>query len=406
MKKAASEAKTKTIAEIEREETAIVVKLDAIGDFIMTYSSFLELHSHYKKLILICNKSTHELAEKLAKDYHLFDAVVPIDMKKYSDNRAYRKEISKTLRSLECDILLNMAYCRLITMEHIVSLISAKRKITLSRDTHSKKLHLCDRIYDEIVDEAINEFEICKDFHLLNAAFAHSQSVHSVLLNTAVDATEAVAPYLAILPQMSSLNVASLNLGEQYVIISSGGSYVAKKWPHYAEVANYILSTFPDCNVVLLGGPGDKAGNQAIYNAIREESRSHVKNLTAQYSLCDCIEIIRRSKAVIGNDTSYIHMAVMTGTKSVAVAGGWHWGRFLPYYLGLLVTTANKGKAVWLPKTVLYRMDCFNCNGESKQCSKIHRAGDGQYPCIEKVGIEAVIRVVNNILRGDRKSVV
>jgi ADP-heptose:LPS heptosyltransferase len=94
--------------------------------------------------------------------------------------------------------------------------------------------------------------------------------------------------------------------------------------------------------------------------------------------------IIGNAALVIANETSAIHIAAATQTKSICILGGGHFGRFAPYPVYL----ANK------PVCVYEKMDCYYCNWNCKFLTHENEP----HPCIGRVGLEAVWRSVRQLL--------
>ncbi len=109
-------------------------------------------------------------------------------------------------------------------------------------------------------------------------------------------------------------------------------------------------------------------------------------NLAAKTTLPEFVEVIRRAKILVSNDTAAVHISAAVGTPSVCILGGGHYGRFLPYSLETENSTT--------PVSVIHKMDCYNCNWICTQPSKKGKAA----PCIANIRVEQVLNVVKQIL--------
>ena len=86
-------------------------------------------------------------------------------------------------------------------------------------------------------------------------------------------------------------------------------------------------------------------------------------------------------------------MAAATNTDSICVAGGWHWGRFVPY------SDVIEYRKCKRPYVAFHRMHCFNCNLKKNNCRSMHRGNStGTFPCIAKIKKERVTSLVDQVL--------
>ena len=348
--------------------TVVLVRLDAIGDFIMSYSIFCEYRNLYqnKKIILVCSAS----CESLAQAWNIADEVIAIDMKRYSRERQYSESKNRILSNISAEIVIQMVANRGIEMEYIVSLIHAGVKIALNRDNAKSRLRRrWDRVYSRILPyDDMNDFDMKKSFYLLNS-----------IMNTDI------VSHQSLLPKTMCAHVEK----EPYFIIAQGGSFPAKKWENekYASIGNYILGK-QNMKCYLLGASEDMDDNEMICEMIHQMER--VVDLTGKTTILDCIEIIRGAEFVITNDTSFVHIAVAVNTKCICIAGGWHWGRFIPYELQPTSEIYN------FPAVVFHRKECFGCNFKIPKCRQI-KDGDvkGRLPCISSITVEDVKRLVD-----------
>ncbi|MCM1543560.1 MAG: hypothetical protein NC121_20235, partial [Blautia sp.] len=306
--------------------------------------------------------------------WNIADEVIAINMEKYNSERRYRRSKNSILTNISAGIVIQMVIHRTVEMEYIVGLIRSNAKVALSRDNEESSLRRrWDKIYSRIVKyERYDDFEIKKFFYLANSIMD-------------VD----ILPYQSVLPKRECSYVEE----EPYFIIAQGGSFPAKKWENkkYIDVGNYILGK-RNIKCYLLGAKEDKEDNDLICRGILYQER--VVDITGKTSILDSIEIIRNAEFVITNDTCFVHIAAAVNTKSICVAGGWHWGRFVPYDLQATVEIDH------FPLVVCHKMDCFNCNFHSPECTRMKDGSDKEkkLPCISNVTTENMISTVERML--------
>jgi ADP-heptose:LPS heptosyltransferase len=97
--------------------------------------------------------------------------------------------------------------------------------------------------------------------------------------------------------------------------------------------------------------------------------------------------LLAGSRFVLANDTGVTHLAAATGTPSVCILGGGHYGRFLPY-------AALHDRNIAPPQTVIHKMDCFGCDWRC--IYKI--ATDAPFPCIANVSVDSVWQATRSII--------
>jgi len=96
--------------------------------------------------------------------------------------------------------------------------------------------------------------------------------------------------------------------------------------------------------------------------------------------------LIRGAQALIGNETSGIHIAAAVGVPAVGILGGGHFGRFLPY-----PNSIESPK----PEAVFHAMECYGCNWN---CSQPHVRGEA-VPCIRSVDVQDVMAALGRALQ-------
>ena len=354
--------------------TVVLVRLDAIGDFIMSYSIFCEYRKFYqnKKIILICSAS----CELLARTWNIADEVIAIEMEKYSREKSYRESMNKILSDISEEMVIQLVANRTAEMEYIVGRLQSDVKIALSRDNEESILRKrWDRVYSRILPyDNKNDFEMKKYFYLLKK-----------ITNTDI------VPYQSLLPKTTCTHIGK----KPYFVIAQGGSFPAKKWENekYASIGNYILEK-QNMKCYLIGAKADKDDSELICGMIHDGDR--VVNLTGMTTILDSIERIRGAELVLTNDTVFVHIAVAVNTKCVCIAGGWHWGRFIPYDL------KPTSEIYRFPLTAYHEMDCYNCNFCSKRCRKIKDRSEKKFPCIEQVSVSTVKSLLMECLTDDK----
>lgn len=115
------------------------------------------------------------------------------------------------------------------------------------------------------------------------------------------------------------LNVLGLSDKNRLIVFAPGAEFGnAKRWPaiHFAQLANSILQSYPDAQVVLLGSSKDNAVCAEIKAACPS-----VHHLAGKTSLDQAIALIAAASAVVSNDSGLLHIASALNRPVIALYG-------------------------------------------------------------------------------------
>lgn len=346
-----------------------IVRLDAIGDFILWLDAAKEFRNLYPntKLTLIANQVWSDLARSLP----YWDDVIMIDRKKFTRDPIYRFRILKQVRLLGIETAIHTAYSREFRLgDSLIRAIGAVRRIGSTGDLSnitSWQKKVSDKWYSQLLSatpEPLMELQ-------RNAEFMRGLGVRNFT------AGMPLLPSLADLPE-------NLMIEQPYFIIFPGASSSGKLWP--VERFGELLLKLTESNggiAVLCGSHQERV----LCAQIIDSAGTKALNIAGETSLPELVEVVRRAKFLVGNDTSAVHIAAAVGTPSICILGGGHYGRFLPYVV-------ESGGYI-APVPVAHRMDCFGCNW---QCTQTH-ARDMAFPCILRITVPEVSQLCETITK-------
>jgi heptosyltransferase-2 len=100
------------------------------------------------------------------------------------------------------------------------------------------------------------------------------------------------------------------------VAVFLGGQLEHRRWPveKYVELCRRLLSAF-DISIVIIGGPDDTA----VAEELAQRVGYTAVNLAGRTSLAETVEILRRSRLYIGNDSGPAHLAAAAGVPCVSI---------------------------------------------------------------------------------------
>lgn len=353
----------------------LVVRIDAVGDFVLWLDAARALRKMYPpseyRIVLAGNLQWVDLA----KSTTYFDEIIPVDRNKLFWSLIYRCEIWRTIRKTVFHLVVNPTYSRDFNVDDsLVRISRACRRIGFIGDATNQppwKKKISDRWYTELV-------AVPTDYPLMELE-----------RNSALIRYLGAGSFRAGIPKI----VSPPRKREQHrlsIVIVPCASDRIKQWPvqKFVALVRMIQSSDP-VDIYVCGAPGEEATGEVVSReAEKGKGEGRVELLAGKTSLLEYVDIISRADLVIGNDSSAIHIATAVGTPSVCIAGGGHFGRFVPYKL--------EGKADGpLPLVVVHPMDCFPCR--YRDCCKIGE--DGTASCLHAVQVSEVFAKVRPFLR-------
>jgi len=99
---------------------------------------------------------------------------------------------------------------------------------------------------------------------------------------------------------------------DDLIAVAPGSVWATKRWPYYAELAPEL-----DGRVVIIGGAADRELAEQIIQRVG----SRAIDATGKLSLLASAELISRSRVIVTNDSSPLHLASAMGTPTVAIFG-------------------------------------------------------------------------------------
>jgi len=350
-------------------ELVAVIRVDAIGDFILWLSSAKELRRHFNghRLVLICDQAIADLATRCG----YFDDVLSVDLAAFIRNPLYRWKIVRSVRRFGAAVALQPTHSRVfVTGDALVRATGATERVGSSGDLTNMRTwqrRLSNRWYTRLIDaDPTPLMEIERNVEFLRGL-----------------GLKDVRPTVAEMPNLTELGQA-LKVPGDYFIVFPGASSIKRMWPvdHFAASARSVGAAC-GWRMVVCGTGSESTLARAV---IEQAGLPGAMNLAGQTSLPEFVELVRGARLLIGNETSAVHIAAAVGTPSVCLLGGGHFERFMPY------SDAVMGIK---PVPVFERMDCFGCNW---RCVKPHKPG-AVMPCVAAIPVDAVIDAAHQATR-------
>ncbi len=341
-----------------------LIRLDAIGDFIIWLDTAKEYRSFYpnQKITLIANPAWADLARQLP----YWDEVFPLDIRHLALKQLVKRwRLVLYIRQRCFHTAIQPTVSRTISGDTVIRSTGASHRIGSVGDlvnSTPEERRTTDRWYTKLVPVSPSPMMEL----LRNAEFFSSFAA------TAYQPAIPRLPHLCVLP-------ANLQIEGAYFIVFPGASWSGRQWPveQFAEVLVSLQRRY-GWKPVLCGAPNEVALCKDIVRA----AEVNCINLAGKTDLGELAEVIRGARLLIGNETSAVHIATAVGTPAVCVLGGGHYGRFIPYPESVL------GRK---PLVADHPMPCFNCNW---RCSMPHTAGKA-VPCVAGVSVAQVLHLAH-----------
>lgn len=345
-----------------KNKSLLIVKLDAIGDYILFRNYLEEIRNSEKfkgyEIILCGNIVYKDLAENF--DGGLVDLFVWIDKTKFLESFVYRIRMLGQICRFRYDYVVQPTFIRdIATGDSVLRCVNARHKIGSSGNTN---ISLIKRIISKIgytnlimaKDEVIFEFFRNKEF---------CEQLLSCKLST------------KLIIDTKSL----LDKDEDYAVCFIGASKSECKWQadKFMQVAKFIATHYK-LKVIICGGVND--------HFIVQEANAEISNLVGKTSILELINIINNAKFVVSNETSVPHIASALGVAVFVISNGNDIGQFHPYPLSL-----NPRYWIVYPDVIQKQLDDMN------YLANRYRYGVNLLD-VNTIQVDSVIKLITNNL--------
>lgn len=375
----------------KKEDSILIVKLDAIGDLVIWLDVADEIRrvNNDKKIVLICNKACLPIVNNLP----FFDEIISIDKHKLLFNIVYRISLIKKIVSRKFEKVINPVFARdYFSQDIIIRLLRAKEKIgsqgqylntesilakiisneTIRKKQSNKLKHKADKYYTQLA--IVNPLIIMEKTR--NADFCRQFISKTFLSNI-----PKVPFQIPLLNEFCNLKA------KEYIVLFTGAGTQRRFWPQENYMA--LLNNLKEDTIVLSGGKGEDKMWKGIDNKDSIEYMKNVYNLIGKTSMLELFSLISNAKYIITTDTSASHITVITRTPSICLLGGNDKNRFQPYEVENI---SEEDKKI-LPKVVNHKMDCYGCNAICKYIND----KETTWPCIENITVKQVLEKIKEI---------
>lgn len=361
-----------TVRSAPGRRRVLVVRLDAIGDFVLWSGAARALRTWLGPDTHVTLAANATWAD-LARDAEIADEVWPVRRGALEHDSRYRTEMRLRVEGGRFDLAINPRYTREMLMgDSVMRWSRARDRIGMVGEgllLPEGERRWADRWYTQLLPSS--------------AEFMHESERHAEFLRgIGVPLPGVPAPSLNV-PQL--LRAEDEQLSRAYFVVFAGASEPEKRWSPeaFAEVARHVQRR-TGWQPVLLGDNADLEPTNAVAALL-----PGALNLAGRTSVPIFASLIQGSRLVMTNDTSAVHLAAATGVHAICIGGGWHWQRFVPYPASL-GEIAHRVHVV----SMVDEMTCFKCNGH---CIIPHPPHSAR-PCISRVPVARAIATADDVL--------
>lgn len=346
----------------------------AFGDGIIWLTAISDLRKIYPQneyeITLMCQRGLGQIYE----NSNLFDKVIPYNLTESTFNIKERFKLYKQLRQKHYDIVIDPIGVSECTTNIFMSrVLCSNKKITILDVTIDNQMcpaWLYKKIYTKVFK--INEPKIS----LLDY---YAEILRQLGLNN----------YEVKLNRFNPISL-RFKIPKEYYIVFPSASTELKRWPidRYAEIVKRIYNK-TKLPILLCGTEMDRKYYNDLLSLIPNVPYIDIISKT---SLVEFIEVIKRAKFVVTNDTSTYHIAVVNEIPVAIITGGYTYDKYVLYNF--------KGNENYIkPYVIVKENECFNCDNI---CCRL-KSNDKIWPCLNDITVDYAWKIIDQMITKEYK---
>lgn len=281
-----------------------VIKLGAIGDYFLFRNFLPTLNETYGKLTLILSEDVAPICNSYDREF--IDQIIIVNPSKMETSLFYRLKVLSGIRKVSFSTIIQASFSRRALVEDaLVRLSKSDTKITPQDDGNhiaSYLIHLTNFFYTRVIPvKTSSPFEYLKN--------------HSYI-------EQIIGPF-----KIPTFELKLEKKDPKIITIFPGAGRPYRKWApeKFAEIVNWITKTLK-LKIYILGTKSDFEAGEIIRG-----NNKNVINYCGKIKLIESIELVAKSKVLIGNESGPAHIGASLGVPTIAISNGNHFGRFHPY---------------------------------------------------------------------------
>jgi len=339
----------------------LLVRLDAIGDYVLWSSYAAALRSRFPPDCFHITLIANEIWSGLASDSGIFDEVWSLSRRRFALDALYRFRLLRRVSRAGFETAIHPTYARdFLWGDSVIRCSGAEARIGYESDAYllaAPQRWLSDRWYSRLVSAPPGPRPVLER----NADFLRALGVEPPRRLRPLPLTAAVPKELA---------------DRAYFLLAPGASKTIKRWPvgNFAEIGKRLHERTGWTGVIC-----GSAADRPLGSRLASQLPGNAIDLTGRTSVAELVSVVAGARFLLTNDSAPLHIAALMGIPAVVVAGGGHFGQFVPY-------PEDQLDAACVPQTVTRRMPCFGCDWNC-----IHPLRKNQpAPCVGDVSCDEV----------------
>lgn len=339
--------------ELHTKKRVLIFRKDALGDFVIflpTLPYYREYYKDYDISLVVSNLSIEELKPL----FSFIDDIIIFNQKKFRTNFWYRRFFIRSLVKKGFDIAIYPVYSSEKIGDIIMKATRANKILDFKTITVANDLNELDKNM-EFVSKVVGK-HCDAQFPTINVSLLDKKNFEKISLD------------YSLLPR-------------KYIVIVPGAGATYKMWQlsKMSDIVDYCIQKGFD--VVLCGVVDEKKLGEEIIK--QSNHKDKIINLISKTDIPTLVHIVANARLYFGNDTGTLHLSAAVETPSVAIMGGWHFGRFFPY------GNLNINRIVFDSH--------MKCKGDNGACLKKIPKGEIAV-CIKNITVMDVKKEIDNIL--------
>lgn len=298
------------------KKTLLLVRLDAIGDYVLSRNFFESLRRSEKyqgySITLCGNVAWKDLAEEF--DAGCIDDFIWVERGRLTTSLGYRRDLLSRVQMRGFEVAVQPVHSREFLLgDAVIRASGAPERIGSCGDllniTRLQK-KISDRYYTRLLPASPERlFEFTRNREFFSALLGQNISWPRPLLN-----------------------IADRPFGpDKYIVVMPGAGADFRRWAYgnFAEVIRHIAGTVKIRKVFVAGGREDIEAAEEIARRVANDAEAVI--VAGKLTLPEFARLLAGASLLLTNETGAAHIAAAVKTKTISISNGNYFGRWHPY---------------------------------------------------------------------------
>jgi ADP-heptose:LPS heptosyltransferase len=291
----------------------LLVRVDAIGDYVLWSSYAAALRSRFPRGRYHITLVGNEIWAEFARGSGIFDEVWSLSRRRFVRDLRYRYRTLRRIAGGGFETAIHPTYSRdFLWGDSVVRCSGAAARIGSEGDAYllaAPQRWLSDRWYSRLAPATPGSRPVVER----NAEF---------LRDLGVEPPRRLGPLPLISPLPRKL------ADRRYFVLAPGASKDIRRWPteNFAEIGKRLHEKTGWTGVIC-----GSAADQPLGSRLASDLRGKFIDLTGRTSVAELVSVVAGARFLLTNESAPVHIAALMAVPALVVAGGGHFGQFVPY---------------------------------------------------------------------------